>query len=86
MPETLSAKEKFYEWANETLIRAPFDARTSHLMGLVAALTSGYEGAVGYFYHSAKKAGASEAELAGAADIAASAAALNIYALMPREE
>lgn len=86
MSEALGTKEKFHEWANEVFARSPFDSKTGNLMGLVAALISGYEGAVSYFYFSAKKAGATEAELAGAADIAAAANGLNIYAMMPKAD
>lgn len=86
MPETPAAKDRYYEWANEVFARSPFDAKMGNLMGLVAALVSGHEGAVRYFFFSAQKAGATEAELAGASDIAAAAAGLNVYALMPKEE
>jgi alkylhydroperoxidase/carboxymuconolactone decarboxylase family protein YurZ len=86
MPETPTARDNFYEWANEVFAKSPFDSKTSNLMGMAAALVSGYEGAVSYFYHSAQKAGASEAELAGVADIVAAALGLNAYAMMPKEE
>ena len=85
MSEVPNTKDRFYEWANEVFARSPFDAKTGNLMGMVAALVSGYEGAVSYFYFAAKKAGATEAELAGAADIAAAASGLNTYAMMPKE-
>jgi alkylhydroperoxidase/carboxymuconolactone decarboxylase family protein YurZ len=78
-------RDKFYAWANEAIAKSPFDAKTVDLMGLVAALATGHDGAVGYFYYSAIKAGATEAELAAAADIAAAAAGLNVYATTPRD-
>jgi hypothetical protein len=40
---------------------------------------------VSYFYFSAKKAGATDAELAAAADIAAAVKGMNLYTLMPKE-
>ena len=55
-------------------------------MGLVAALVTGHDGAVRYFYFSAQKGHATEAELAAAANIAAAASGLNVYALMPKDE
>jgi alkylhydroperoxidase/carboxymuconolactone decarboxylase family protein YurZ len=79
------AKDSFYNWANEMFAHSPFDAKTSNMMGLVAALVSGHDGAVSYFYFSAKQAGATETELASAADIAAAASGLNIYATLPKE-
>ncbi|MCI0581270.1 MAG: carboxymuconolactone decarboxylase family protein, partial [Chloroflexi bacterium] len=86
MSENSVIRDKYYEWANEVFARSPFDAKTSNLMGLVAALISGYEGAVSYFYFSAQKAGATAAELAAVANIAAAAAGLNVYGMMPRSE
>ncbi|MFQ5944143.1 MAG: carboxymuconolactone decarboxylase family protein [Anaerolineales bacterium] len=86
MADELSERDKFYEWANEIFADSPFDPKTGNLMGLVAALVAGYQGAVSYFYHAAKGAGATEADLASAADIAAAASGLNIYALMPKGE
>lgn len=83
--ESPDMKARYYDWVNEVFVRSPFDAKTGNLMGLVAALGSAYEGAVSYFYFSAKKAGATEAELASAADIAAAASGLNVYALLPKE-
>ncbi|MFQ5615782.1 MAG: carboxymuconolactone decarboxylase family protein [Anaerolineales bacterium] len=83
--ESLSTKEHFYEWANIVFARSPFDAKTGNLMGLIAALVSGHDGAVSYFYFSARNAGATETELAGAADIAAAASGLNVYSIMPKE-
>ncbi|MFQ5407323.1 MAG: hypothetical protein ACE5FM_03505 [Methyloligellaceae bacterium] len=85
-PESLSAKEIYYEWANHVFVNTPFDAKTGNLMGLVAALVTGHDGAVRYFYFSAQKAEATAAELAGAADIAAAAAGLNVYSLLPKDE
>lgn len=78
-------RSKFYAWANEALAKSPFDAKTCDLMGLVAALVTGHDGAVGYFYYSARKAGATDEELAGAADIAAAAVGLNVYATTPKD-
>lgn len=83
--DATNAKASFYNWANEMFAGSPFDAKTNNLMGLVAALVSGHDGAVSYFYFSAKQAGATEIELAGAADIAAAASGLNIYATLPKE-
>ncbi|TFH34445.1 MAG: hypothetical protein E4G99_09490 [Anaerolineales bacterium] len=83
--EPPAIKAKYYEWVNEVFVSSPFDPKTGNLMGLVAALGSGYEGAVSYFYFSAKKAGATEDELASAADIAAAASGLNVYAMLPKE-
>lgn len=78
-------KRKYYEWSNEVLSSSPFDAKTTHLLSMVAALALGDEGAVSYFYFSAKKAGASDAELAAATDIATATLGLNLYALTPKE-
>lgn len=83
--EAPNTKDQFHEWANRVFAHSPFDAKIGHLMGLVAALVSGHDGAVSYFYFSAKQAGATETELAGAADIAAAASGLNIYSTMPKE-
>ncbi len=85
MADPLAMKNKFYEWSNEVFAQSPFDLKTTNLMSMIAALTLGNQGAISYFYFSAKKAGASEAELAAAADIAASATGLNLYTLMPKE-
>ena len=84
MSDPLATKRKFYDWANELLAQSPFDMKTNHLMSLVAALALGNQGAVSYFYFSAKTAGASEAELAAAIDIAVAATGLNLYALPPK--
>jgi alkylhydroperoxidase/carboxymuconolactone decarboxylase family protein YurZ len=84
--DPLAMKKKYYDWANEMLAQSPFDVKTNHLMSLVAALTLGNQGAVSYFYFSAKTAGASEAELAAATDIAVAASGLNLYALLPKVE
>jgi alkylhydroperoxidase/carboxymuconolactone decarboxylase family protein YurZ len=84
-PDVPEIKAQFYEWANEVFARSPFDAKMGNLLGLVAALGSGHQGAASYFYFSAKKAGATEAELASAADIAAAASGLNAYSNMPNE-
>ena len=86
MSDPLVMKKKFYDWANEILTQSPFDVKTNHLMSLVAALVHGDQGAVSYFYFSAKTAGASEAELAAAADIAIAATGLSLYALPPKGE
>lgn len=85
MTEPLAMKNKFYEWTNEVFGQAPFDPKTSHLLSLVAALALGNQGAVSYFYFSARKAGASEAELAAATDIATAAAGLHLYTLIPTQ-
>lgn len=85
MTESLAIKGKFYEWTNEVFAKSPFDLKTNNLMSMVAALIIGNDGAVSYFYFSAKKAGASEAELAAAADIAIAATGLNLYTLIPKE-
>jgi alkylhydroperoxidase/carboxymuconolactone decarboxylase family protein YurZ len=52
---------------------------------MVTAMAIGNEGAVSYFYFSAKKAGATEAELAAAIDIAITTTGLNLYTLIPKE-
>ena len=85
MAEPPEMKNKFYEWSNEVFQKSPFDNKTTNLMSLVAALIIGNDGAVSYFYFSAKKAGAPEAELAGVTDIAAAAVGLNLYTLPPKE-
>ncbi|MCC7360624.1 MAG: carboxymuconolactone decarboxylase family protein [Anaerolineales bacterium] len=78
-------KHKYYEWSNEVFSRSPFDPKTTHILCMVAALALGNEGAVSYFYFSAKKAGASEAELAAATDIATATVGLNLYTLLPKD-
>ena len=85
MPEPLEMKSKFYEWTNEVFSKSPFDLKTSNLMALTAALITGHDGAVSYFYFSAKKAGATEAELAAVTDIAIATTGLNLYTLPPKE-
>ena len=85
MADPLAMKNKFYEWTNEMLAQVPFDVKTTHLMSMIAALVLGNQGAVSYFYFSAKRVGATEVELAAAADIAAAATGLNLYTLMPKE-
>lgn len=85
MAETGLLKGKFYEWTNEVFAQSPFDMKVNNLLSMVAALSLGNQGAVSYFYFSAKKAGASDAELAAAADIAAAATGLNLYTLLPKE-
>ena len=55
-------------------------------MALVAALAMRSDGAVSYFYFSAKRAGATEAELAAAADIVLAATGMNLYTLLPKGE
>jgi alkylhydroperoxidase/carboxymuconolactone decarboxylase family protein YurZ len=85
MADPLAMKNKFYEWTNEIFAQSPFDLKTNNLLSLVVALALGHEGAVSYFYFSAKKAGATDAELAAAADIAIAATGLNLYTLMPKE-
>ncbi|HLF29001.1 MAG TPA: carboxymuconolactone decarboxylase family protein [Anaerolineae bacterium] len=86
MSDSLAMKKKFYDWANAMLAQSPFDVKTNHLMSMVAALARGDQGAVSYFYFSAKAAGASEAELAAATDIATAATGLSLYALLPKGE
>jgi alkylhydroperoxidase/carboxymuconolactone decarboxylase family protein YurZ len=85
MADPQAMKSKFYEWTNEVFGSSPFDLKTNNLLSLVAALTLGNQGAVSYFYFSAKKAGATDAELAAATDIAAAATGLNLYTLVPKE-
>jgi|CXWL01.1.fsa_nt_gi alkylhydroperoxidase/carboxymuconolactone decarboxylase family protein YurZ len=85
MPEPLEMKSKFYEWTNEVFSKSPFDLKTNNLMSLIAALMIGNDGAVSYFYFSAKKAGATEAELAAVTDIAIATTGLNLYTLIPKE-
>jgi alkylhydroperoxidase/carboxymuconolactone decarboxylase family protein YurZ len=78
-------QDKYYAWANEVFSQTSFEPKVSNLMGLVAALVLGYDGSVKYFYFSAQKAGATEAELIDAANIAAAASGLNVYARMPKD-
>lgn len=84
-PAPDTAKGKYYEWANEVFSKSPFDPKTGNLLCLVAALAIGNEGAVSYFYFSAKRAGVTGAELAAATDIAVATAGLNTYTLLPKE-
>ena len=85
MGDSQALKDKFYAWSSEVFSQSVFDPKSANLMALVAALTQGSDGAVSYFYFSAKKAGASDAELAAAADIAAAVTGMNLYTLMPKE-
>lgn len=85
IPSESLTQDKYYAWANEVFAQSSFDAKVSNLMGLVAALVLGYDGSVKYFYFSAEKAGATEAELLDAANIAAAASGLNVYARMPKD-
>lgn len=85
IPAPDSAKAKYYEWANEVFSKSPFDPKTGNLLCLAAALGIGNEGAVSYFYFSAKRAGASDAELAAVTDIAIATGGLNTYTLVPKE-
>ena len=86
VPSNVDLKRKFYDLAAEMLAQSPFDTKTTHLMSLVAALVRGDQGAVSYYYFSARAAGASRAELAGATDIAVATTGLNLYALPPKVE
>ena len=52
---------------------------------LVTVVDPIYDGSVKYFYFSAQKAGATEEELLGAANIAAAASGLNVYARLPKD-
>ena len=79
-------KQKYYEWTNAMLAQSPFDVKTHHLLSLVASLVRGDQGAVSFFYFSAKAAGASEAELAAATDIAVATTGLNIYSMPPKAD
>jgi alkylhydroperoxidase/carboxymuconolactone decarboxylase family protein YurZ len=79
-------KKQFYDWTNEMLARSPFDVKTNHLLSLVAALVRGDQGAVSYFYFSARAAGASEAALGAAVDIAVATTGLHLYALPPKAD
>ena len=85
MADPLAMKNKFYEWTNEMFAQSLFDLKTTNLMSMMAALVIGNQGAVSYFYFSAKKAGATEAELAAAIDIAIATTGLNLYTLIPKE-
>ena len=85
MADPLGMKNKFYEWTNEVFAQSPFDLKTNNLLSMVVALALNNQGAVSYFYFSAKKAGATDAELAAAADIAIAATGLNLYTLIPKE-
>lgn len=78
-------KNRYYEWTNEVFAASPFDLKTNNLLSLVAALVAGNPGAINYFHGAARKAGATEAELAAVADLAVAASGLNLYALWPRE-
>ena len=84
MPD--DAKTKFYDWANAMLTHSPFDAKTNHLLAMVASLVQGNQGAVSYFYLRAKAAGASPAELEAATDIAVATTGLNLYSVPPKVE
>jgi alkylhydroperoxidase/carboxymuconolactone decarboxylase family protein YurZ len=85
MADPLVMKDKFYAWSNEVFSQPVFDPKSTNLLALVAALSLGSDGAVSYFYFTAKKAGATDAELAAAADIAAAVKGMNLYTLMPKE-
>lgn len=85
MTEPAAMKAKYYEWTNEVFANSPFDPKTNNLLSMVTAMAIGNEGAVSYFYFSAKKAGAAEAELAAAIDIAIATTGLNLYTLIPKE-
>ena len=85
MVDSPAMKNRFYAWTNEVFAQSPFDLKTNNLLSMVVALALGHEGAVSYFYFSAKKAGATDVELAAAADITAAAISLNLYTLMPKE-
>ncbi len=85
MADPLAMKNKFYEWTNEMFAQSPFDLKTTNLMSMIAALVIGNQGAVSYFYFSAKRAGATDVDLAAATDIAAAATGLNLYTLVPKE-
>lgn len=85
VPEPGSLKAKYYEWANDVFSKSPVDPKTGNLLCFVAALASGNDGAVSYFYFSAKKAGCTDAELAAATDIAIATAGLTAYTLIPEE-
>lgn len=80
-----TTKGKYYDWANEVFSKSPFDPKMGNLLCLVAALSIGNDGAVSYFYFSAKKAGATDAELSAVTDIAVATAGLNTYTLVPKE-
>lgn len=86
VPSNIEMKKKFYDLAAEMLDQSPFDTKTRHLMSLVAALVRGDQGAVSYYFFSAKAAGASPAELAGATDIAVATTGLSLYSVPPRVE
>ena len=85
MDNPLEMKNKYYEWSNEVFQKSPFDLKTNNLLSLAVAMVMGNQGAVSYFYFSARKTGATPAELAAAADIVASASGLNLYSLIPTE-
>ncbi len=85
MADPLEMKGKYYEWTNEVFAKSPFDLKTNNLLSMVASLVLGSQGAVSYFYFSAKKAGATEAELAAATDIAIAASGLHLYTCLPKE-
>ncbi len=85
MADSAAMKDKFYHWSNEVFSQTTFDPKQANLMALVASLTMNSDGAVSYFYFTAKKAGATEAELAAAADIAAAVRGMNLYTLLPKE-
>ena len=85
MTDAPEMKDKFYTWANEVFSQPTLDPKSTNLMALVAALKLGSDGAVSYFYFNAKRAGATDAKLAAAADIAAAVKGMNLYTLMPKE-
>lgn len=84
MPDPAAMKNKFYEWTNDVFGNSPFDLKTTNLLSLAAAMGLGSDGAVSYFYFSARKAGATEAELLAVADIVAATTGMNLYTLLPK--
>lgn len=80
MGNPLDARNKYYEWTNEVFANLPFDLKYANLISLAVALVQGHAGAIKYFYTSAQKAGATDAELAATLDITNAATGLNLYA------
>ena len=81
-----STRDKLYEWPNSVFSGNVVDAKIGNLMGPVAALVSGHSCPMGYFFCSAQKAGTSEEELAGVANIATATPGITVYSIIPKPE
>jgi hypothetical protein len=81
-----STREKLYEWPNSVFSGNVLNGKIGNLMGPVTAPVSGHSCPMGYFFCSAHKAGTSEEELAGVANIAAATPSIAVYAIIPKPE